>query len=135
MSTSKYCMGAVFFAGDFFLGFFDGGDSGEGGGVAGLWMMGDGVICAVFGGLGTVMVVVSICSICGADGVVSFSGVVGCRRAGGVGLVVGGGGCLTAVGWRGHSLAEGAGCLQLSALLLYTDSVGNVLWKASSTRT
>ena len=78
---------------------------------------------------------VSICSVCGAGGVVSFSGVVGCRRVGGVGLVVGGGGCLAAVGWRGHSPAEGAGCLLLSALLLYTGSVGNVLWKVSSTRT
>ena len=48
----------MFVAGDFVLGFFDGGDSGEGGGVAGHWMMGDGVICAVFGGLGTVIVVV-----------------------------------------------------------------------------
>ena len=47
---------------------------------------------------------VSICSVCGAGGVVSFSGVVGCRRAGGVGLVVGGGGCLAAVGWRGCRL-------------------------------
>ena len=38
-----------------------------------------------------------------------------CRRAGVV-LVVGG--LLAAVGWRGHSPAEGAGCLLLSALLL-----------------
>ena len=30
-------MGVVFVAGDFVLGFFVGGDSGEGGGVAGLW--------------------------------------------------------------------------------------------------
>ena len=34
-------------------------------------------------------VAVSICSVCGAGGVVSFSGVVGCWLAGGVGLVVG----------------------------------------------
>ena len=80
-------MGAVFIAGDFVVGFFDSGDSGEGGGV----------ICAVFGGLGTVIVVgVSICSVCRAGGVVSF---FGCRRAGGVGLVVNGGGHLAAVGW------------------------------------
>ena len=38
MLTWKYCVDAVFVAGDFVLGFFDGGDSGEGGGVAGLWM-------------------------------------------------------------------------------------------------
>ena len=78
-------MGAVFVAGDFVLGFFVGGDSGEGGGVAGLLMIGNGVICAVFGGLCTVMVAVSISSVCGAGGV-SFSGVVGYRLAGGVGL-------------------------------------------------
>ena len=137
MSTWKYCVGAVLIAGDFVLGFFVGCDSGEVGGVAGLLMIGDGVICAVFGGLCTVMVAsMSICSVCGAGDIVSFSSVVGCRRAGGFGLVVGGGGCLAAVGWRGHSPAEGAGCLLLSALLLYTGSagsVGNVLWEVSST--
>ena len=53
ISTWKYCVGTVFVACDFVLGFFVGGDSGEGGGVAGLWMMGDGVICAVFGGDGS----------------------------------------------------------------------------------
>ena len=99
ISTWKYCVGAVFVAGDFVLGFFVGGDSEEGDGVAGLWMMGDGMICAVFGGLCTVMLAcVSICSVCGAGGVVS-SGVVGCRRAGCVGLVVVVGGFLAAVGW------------------------------------
>ena len=68
MLTWKYCLGAVFVAGDFVLSFFVGGDSGEGGGVAGLWMIGEGVVCAVFGGLCTVMVAVSICSVCGAGG-------------------------------------------------------------------
>ena len=53
MSTWKYCVGAVFVVGDFVLGFFVGGDSGEGGGVADLCMIG-GVICDVFGGLCTV---------------------------------------------------------------------------------
>ena len=57
---------------------------------------------------------VSICSVCGAGGVVSFSGVVGCRRAGGIGLVVGGGGRLAAVGWRG----EAASCFQPSSCRL-----------------
>ena len=113
MSTWKYCVGAVFIAGDFVLGFFVGGDSGEG--VAGLWMIGEGVVCAVFGGLCTVMVAVSICSVCGAGGVVSFSGVFGCRLAGGVGLVVG---RLAGAGWRGHSPAGCVGHLLLSAPLL-----------------
>ena len=48
MSTWKYCVGEVFVAGDFVLGFFVGGDSGEGGGgAAGLVMIVDGCI-AVF---------------------------------------------------------------------------------------
>ena len=90
------------------LGFLARGDSGEGGGVAGFWMIGEGVSCVVFGGLVTVMVAgVSTSSVCIPDGDVSFSGAVGCRRAGGVDLVVGC--CLAAVGWRGHSPAEGAG--------------------------
>ena len=104
--------------GDLILGFLACGDSREEGGVASFWMMGDGVICAVFGDLGSVMVVgVAICIFCVADDV-SFSGVVGCRHAGGGGLVVGGSGRLAAVGWRGHSPAEGAGCLLLSTLSL-----------------
>ena len=104
--------------GDLILGFLARGDSGEEGGVAGFWMMGSGVICAVFGDLCSVMVVgVTICSVfAGSD--VSFSGVFGCRRAVGGGLVVSGGGRLAPVDWRGHSSAEGAGCLQLSALFL-----------------
>ena len=44
MSTWKYCVDAVFVAGDFVLGFFVGGDSGEGDSVAGLCMIGEGVI-------------------------------------------------------------------------------------------
>ena len=115
VSTWKYCLGAVFVVGDFVLGFFVGGDSGEGGGVAGLCMIGEGVICAVFGGLCTVMVAVSICNVCDAGGVVSFSGVVGCRLAGGVVLVVG---RLAGAGWRGHSPAGGVGPLLLSAPFL-----------------
>ena len=115
MSTWKYCVGAVFVASDFVLGFFVGGDSGEGGGVAGLCMIGEGVICAVFGGLCTVMVAVSICNVCGAGGVVSFSGVVGCQLAGGVGLVVG---RLAGAGWRGHLPAGLVGHLLLSAPFL-----------------
>ena len=77
----------------------------------------------VFGDLGSVMVFGSlICSVCIADGDgdgdVSFSGVVGCRRAVGGGLVVGGGRRrLAVVGWRGHSPAEGAYCLFLLSIL------------------
>ena len=115
MLTWKYCLGAVFIVGDFVLSFFVGGDSGEGGGVAGLRMIGQVVICAVFGGLCTVMVAESICNVCGAGGVVSFFGVVGCRLAVGVGLVVG---RLAGAGWRVHSPAGGAGRLLLSAPFL-----------------
>ena len=96
MLTWKYSFGYLVVFGDLFLGFFGGGDSGEGGGVAGLCIIGEGVICAVFGGLCTVMVAVSICNVCCAGGVVSFSGVVGCRLAGGVSLVVG---RLAGAGW------------------------------------
>ena len=42
-------MGAVFVAGGLVLGFFDGGGSGEGGGVEGFMLVGDGVISAVCG--------------------------------------------------------------------------------------
>ena len=110
MSTWKYCVGAVFVASDFVLGFFVGGDSGEGGGVAGLCMIGEGVICAVFGGLCTVMAAVSICNVCSAGLLIRC-----CRLAGGVGLVVG---HLAGVGWQGHSPAGGVGCLLLSAPFL-----------------
>ena len=109
------CCCLVVYFGDLILGFLVRGDSGEGG-VVGFWMMGDGVICAVYGGLGTVMVVgVAICSGYVAGGDVSFSDVVGCRHAGGGDLVVGGGGRLAAMG---HSPAEGSGSLLLSALIL-----------------
>ena len=109
------CCCLVVYFGDLILGFLVRGDSGEGG-VVGLWMMGDGVICAVYGGLGTVMVVgVAICSVFVAGGDVSFSDVVGCRHAGGGDLVVGGGGRLAVIG---HSPAEGSGSLLLSALIL-----------------
>ena len=60
---------------------------------------------------------VLISSVRSAGGEVSFSGAVSSRRDVGVDLGVGGG-RLAAVGWRGHSPAEGAGCLLLSALLL-----------------
>ena len=116
-------MGAVFVAGGFVLGFFVGGDSGEGGGVAGLCMRGEGVICAVFGGLCTVMVAVSICknlwcwwyclllrrcrlSAC-------WRRRSGCRTSGWSGLAshspAGGG------GWRGGGVGVGVGRLLLSA--------------------
>ena len=76
------------------------------------------VSCAVFGGLVNVMVSgVLISSVCSAGGEISFSDAVSSRHAVGVNLVVGGG-HLAAVGWRGHSPAEGVGCLLLSALLL-----------------
>ena len=115
--TWKYCMGAVFVAGNFVLGFFVGGDSGEGGGgVAGLVMIGDGCIVAVFCVRSCVMccLVVS-CSVCVCGGDISLS-IAGCRLAG-VDLVVVGG-LVAVAGWRGHSPAEGAGCLLLSALFL-----------------
>ena len=109
------CCCLVVYFGDLILGFLVRGDSGEGD-VAVVWMMGDGVICAIFGGLGTVMVVaVAICSVYVAGGDVSFSDVVDCRHAGGGGLFVGGGVLLAAVG---HSPAEGTGSLLLSALIL-----------------
>ena len=63
---------------------------------------------------------VVVCSVWTAGGGVSFS-IVGYRQAGVV-LVVGG--LLAAVGWQGHSPAEGAGCLLLSALLLSYLEVG-----------
>ena len=88
-------------------------------------MLGDGVSCAVCGGTVMVSGVVSI--ICSAGGEVSFSGAS--RRT--VGCTVGddlvGGGRLAAVGWRGHSPAEGAGCLLLSALFLKIGCVGRFL--------
>ena len=49
MSTWKYSFGCLVVFGDLVLGFFGGGDSGEGGGVVGRMMIGDGVISAVCG--------------------------------------------------------------------------------------
>ena len=132
MSTWKYSFVCLVVFGDLVLGFFGGGDSGEGGGVVGRMMIGDGVISAVSGLRWCLMVEgVVVCSVWTAGGGVSFS-IVGCRLAGVV-LVVGG--LLAAVGWRGHSPAEGAGCLLLSALLLSYLEVGWFLGKVSSTRT
>ena len=89
--TWKYCVG-LFFFGDLILGFFVGGESGEGGGVAGRMMVGDGVISVVSGMRWCLMVVNAVfCSVWSAGGGVSFSG-VGRRRACVdlfVGLVVG----------------------------------------------
>ena len=56
MLTWKYSFGCLVVFGDLVLGFFGGGVSGEGGSVAGLCIVGEGVICAVFGSLCTVMV-------------------------------------------------------------------------------
>ena len=57
MLTWKYCVGClVVYFGDFVLGLLARGVSGEGAGVVGFWMYGDGVSCAVFCGLVTVMV-------------------------------------------------------------------------------
>ena len=96
MLTWKYCVGCLFeYFGDFVLGLLARGVSGEGAGVAGFLMRGDGVSCAVFGGLVTVMVSgVLISNVCSAGGEVSFSGAS--RRTVGVDLV--GGGRLAAVG-------------------------------------
>ena len=49
MSTWKYSFGCLVVFGDLVLGFFGGGESGEGGGVIGRMMIGDGVISAVCG--------------------------------------------------------------------------------------
>ena len=96
------------------LGFFVGGESGEGGGVAGSMMVGDGVISAVCDWHWCLMVVGAlVCSVWTAGGGVSFSG-VGCRRAGGDPVA----GLVAVVGWRGHSPAEGTGCLLLSVPFL-----------------
>ena len=88
-------------------------------------MLGDGVSCAVCGGLETVLVSGVVSIICSAGGEVSFSGASGYT----VGDDLVGGGRLATVGWRGHSPAEGAGCLLLSALFLKIGCVGRFLWK------
>ena len=115
MLTWKYCVGSLLvYFGHLILDFLAHGDSGEGGSVVGFWMMGDGVICAVFGELSSMMMVDAMtCSFCIAGGGVSLSAIVSCWRAGGGGLVIGSGSCLAAVGWQDHSPAEGAGCLLL----------------------
>ena len=109
------------------------GGGGEGGGVVGRIMIGDGMISAVCGLRWCLMVEgVDVCSVWTAGIDVSFSS-VGCRLAGDDLIVVGG--LLAAVGWRGHSPAESAGCLLLSALFLSYLEVGWFLWKVSSTQT
>ena len=109
-------MGAVFVAGDFILGVFVSGGSGEGGGVAGLVMIGDGCMVAVFCVRSCVMCCLVVSgSVCVGGVGISLS-IACCRRAG-VDLVVVGG-LVAAAGWRGHSPAEGAGCLLLSALVI-----------------
>ena len=65
MLTWKYSDGCLVVCfGDLILGFLARDGSAEGGGVVGFWMMGDGVICAVFGELGSMMVVGAVfCSV------------------------------------------------------------------------
>ena len=64
----------MFVIGDLVLGFFNGGDAGEGGGIAGLMMVGDGMISAVCGLCWCLMVEgVDVCSVWTAGGGVSFS--------------------------------------------------------------
>ena len=118
--------------GDCVLDVFFGGLTGEVDvSCGGLVMIGDGWMVAVF----CVRSCVTCClvvsgRVCVVGGGISLY-IVGCRRAG-VDLVVVGG-LVAAAGWRGHSPAEGAGCLLLSALFLYL-LVGSTLWKVSSTR-
>ena len=47
MSTWKYSFGCLVVFGDLVLGFFGGGDSGEGGGVAGLCIIGGRDLCCL----------------------------------------------------------------------------------------
>ena len=91
------------------------GESG-GGRVVGRMMIGDGMISAICGLHWCLIVIVAVvCSVWIAGGDVSFTG-PGCQHAG-VPLVVVV--CLVAaVGWRGYSPAESAGCLLLSAPFL-----------------
>ena len=112
-----YCFGClVVYFGDLILGFFVGGESGEGGGVVGRMMIGDGMLSAVSGRRWCLMVVDAVVyNVWTAGGAVSFCG-VGCRRAGADLVVVVG--LVAAVSWRGHSPAEAAGCLLLSTPFL-----------------
>ena len=110
---------------------FFGGLSGVVGGVAGFMMTGDGSMLAVFWVWSYVMYSLAVSgSVCIVGGVASCS-IQGVDWRAGVDVVVG---RLAGAGWRGHSPAEGAGCLLLSALFLYL-LVGSTLWKVSSTRT
>ena len=66
----------VVYFGDLILGFFVGGESGEGGGVVGSMMVGEGVISAVCGWRWCLTVVGAVfCSVWMASGGVSFFGV------------------------------------------------------------
>ena len=95
--------------------FFFGGLSGVGGDVVGL-VIGAGSMMAVFCVRSRVIVDLVVSGrICVDGGDVSFSWL----GAGSVGLVVvGGGGRLAAVGWRGHSPAGGVGRLLLVETLV-----------------
>ena len=98
MLVWKYCVGCLLvYFGDFVLGLFARGISGEGVGVASSLMHGDGVSCAVCGDLETLMVSGVISSICSAGGEVSSGAswrTVGCT----VGVDLVGGGRLAAAG-------------------------------------
>ena len=91
------------------------GESG-GGRVVGRMMIGDGMISAICGLHWCLIVIVAVvCSVWIAGGDVSFTG-PGCQHAGVPLIVVVG--LVAAVGWRGYSHAEGAGCLLLSTPFL-----------------
>ena len=83
----KYCVGCLFvYFGDFVLGLLARGVSGEGAGVTGFLMHGDGISCVVV--LKQLVSGVLISSVCSAGGEVSFSGASRCTV--GVDLVGGG---------------------------------------------
>ena len=108
--------------GDCVLNFFFGGLTEVDVAGGDLVMIGDGRMVAVFCVRSCVMCCLGVSGrVCVGGGDISFSG-VGCRRAG-VDLVVG---LAAAAGWRGHSPAEGAGCLLLTApscrILVLVDS-------------
>ena len=118
--------------GDCVFVFFFGGLSREADVAGGLVMIGNCWMMAVFCVRSCMMCNLGVSrSVCAGDGgVISFSWQGGGRRTG-VCLLVG---LADEAGWRGHSPAEGAGCLLLLALFLYR-LVGSTLWKVSSTRT
>ena len=96
--------------------FVFGGLSGVGGDVVGLVILDAGSMMAVFCVRSCVIVDLVVSGrICVDGGDVSFSW-LGARSVGLV--VVGGGGRLAVVGWRGHSPAGGVGRLLLSAPFL-----------------